>query len=138
VEAVAEWKDTLSSSDAFWLAGEPPERLGGLAGAPPPGVTERLPALASFVLSGRLGESLFLVAKARSAEPAGAQNLAELVRGLLALGRLSASMGPELSNVLDTVRIDQADDRVAISLEAPFDVVRQLLDDRRAEGAAPY
>lgn len=126
---LAEWQDALSPVDTFWIAGRPPSGLDRLAGTSAPGLSGPLPELASIALSGRLSQQLSLVAQARSAEPAGASSLAELVRGLLALGRLNnGAMGPELRELLDTVHVEQAGDRVAVSLDASFDVLKGLLD----------
>jgi hypothetical protein len=121
--------DALNGPESFWLAGKPPE----FVRASGPGSS-----IQSFRVSGHLGSELFLHARGRTADEKSAQELANVVRGLIALARLRGDSTAEratLEEAMESISIETAGDSVDLSLSMPYESVREILEpSARAQG----
>jgi hypothetical protein len=106
----------------FWAAGSA-SKLGVAALG---GATDDAP-LESFVLSARLDAELELQARGRARDADSAQKLADVLRGLVALGRLQKDGGgSELANVADAVSIEVLEREIDVGLRVPYETLRKL------------
>jgi hypothetical protein len=95
-------------------------------------------SIQSFRVSGHLGSELFLHARGRTVEEKSAQELANVVRGLIALARLRGDSTAEratLEEAMESISIETAGDSVDLSLSMPYESVREILKpSARAQG----
>ncbi len=130
-----EWSD-LPTDKSFWVAGETNNHFGQMWRTPD---GAELPPLRSFALSGRLDAEVNLRVRGKAADAEAAQKLAEVVRGLVALGSLQSGNRPEMSALVDSVQIGQLDDEVEVSVSVPYETIRALrrqAEKKAAEEAA--
>ncbi len=121
--------------DAFWFAGTPPEAVQGLVGR---GSANE--SLRSFAVTGRLDADLVLRARGQAVDSKKAQELADVLRGLIALGRLqqdSSPRGAALGRVMESVSVQLADRLIDVNLTVPYDSIRELLESRGKVAAQP-
>lgn len=117
--------------EAFWLAGAPPEFVKGLVDR-----GGEKASLRSFAVTGRLEIDILLRARGKAKDPKTAQELADVVRGLVALGRLRQDSSREsaiLGKMAESVEVELAEEAIDVSLLVPYDSIRQLLDRQRKE-----
>jgi hypothetical protein len=67
-----------------------------------------------------------MVAKGKASDPAAAKKIADVVRGVIAMGSLQQQSSPEFQAVLDSVQIEVLDNEVQISLVVPYETLRRL------------
>ncbi len=121
-------------SETFWFAGAPPEFVHGLVGRG----TDKV-SLRSFAVTGRLDTDMLLRARGEAVDGKTAQELADAVRGLVALGRLredGSREGAAFGKILESISIDLVEDEIDVSLLVPYDSIRQLLSRKRKEPVA--
>lgn len=127
---MAGWSADAIEGETFWIVGRPASGMTaflGESGAP------ELPPLQSFALFGRLSQDLALRARGHASDATAAQQLADVARGFLALGRLSEKTTDELKGVLDTVAIGQVDDEVEVTMTVPHDTLVRFIEQRSAD-----
>jgi hypothetical protein len=121
--------------ETFWFAGTPPDFVHGLVGR-----GSEKASLRSFAVTGRLDTDLLLRARGQAVDSKTAQELADVVRGLVALGRLrqdSSPQGAVLGKMMESVSVELVDDAVDVNLLVPYDSIRQLLESQRKVAAQP-
>jgi hypothetical protein len=123
---VESWGYGDFAGEAFWIAGKPNGAVDSVLGRAGDG-----PALRSFALSGRLSTDLSVTARGKAADSGAAQKLADVVRGLVALGRLQQGGNPQIARIADAVSIEIAGDEVHLGLAVPYETVRSLFDGER-------
>jgi len=126
--------DELSGCDALCLVGL------GSAGIEasrrrPLGERSEMPALRSYALSVRTGTEIRVRARAEADSPKGAGEIADLVRGVIALGALSPQ-SVSSTPALESVEIETIDERVEFSFEVDSRSLRQWLRDREKAEAS--
>lgn len=96
----------------------------------PDEVESQVSQVAAFAAGARVngGVSGTLTAEARDEETG--RNLRDLVQGFLALARLQVGSRPELSGLLDSIRLTVAGTNVTLAFDLPSDAVLELLPDR--------
>ncbi len=122
------------AGETFWLAGAPPDFVKGFVDR-----GGENPSLRSFAVTGRLETDLILRARGRAADPKTAKELADVVRGLVALGRLRQDSSREsaiLGEMAQSVSVELADEAIDVSLLVPYDSIRQLLSSQREKASA--
>jgi hypothetical protein len=120
--------------EAFWLAGTPPDAVNGLVGR---GIENA--SLVSFAVTGRLETDLLLRARGRTKDPKTARELSDVVRGLVALGRLRQDSSPQsaiLGEMAESVSVELEEEAIDVSLLVPYDSIRQLLRSQQKEATA--
>jgi hypothetical protein len=127
------WGYGSFAEESFWIAGKPSKTLNAMVGR-----GSEVPPLQSFALSGRLASELSLRLRGKAADAASAQKLADLVRGLVALGRLQMgpnSSSPELGTIADSIQVELQAEQIDVSLTVPYETIRKLSERRRKEAA---
>ncbi|HSF17714.1 MAG TPA: hypothetical protein VLK65_19385 [Vicinamibacteria bacterium] len=112
-------------NETFWLAGKAPKTIGSLLGSGP---QADVPSIRSFALSGRLSHDLELKAQGKASDASAAQQIADVARGMTALGRFREGMDPAFRSVLESVSVAQLDDRVEVSVTVPNAAMERLLE----------
>jgi len=81
------------------------------------------------VLLSDLGDKLGVEAKLMTTEPEMADSMASIVRGLISLQAFNDDMDPEVASVLQSTRVDVADNILQISLALNPDIVVSALEN---------
>lgn len=115
------WGEGHFARDTFWVAASPEQGLGQVIPQ-----AANFPPIQSFAFSGRLDTELALRAKGQAADSEAATKLADVVRGFVALGSLQKGENPDLGVILDSIRIEQVDNEVAVSLSVPYETLERL------------
>ena len=100
----------------------------------PAEVIERLPPITRFSASGQVNGGLEAVIRADATDEQSANEWRDVVRGIVALGRLQASQVPELQDLIDSIQIGGTGNTIALSLSVPASVFEGL---GRVAGSAP-
>ena len=122
---LAGWIDELALDETFWCVGSGDARLSRF-------LTQRhseaptIPPLQSFAISGNLSMDVTLTARGEASDPEAARKMADVVRGLVALGSLQGPDRPEIQALLDSISIGTLDERVEVSLGVPYETLRRL------------
>lgn len=85
-----------------------------------------LPALRSLTVVGDLDPQLSLSLTGETADEAAARNLADLVRGLLAMAALQAQQKPELQQLASAFSVTNEANRVLVSARIPYELLDGL------------
>src|SRR5688572_17442394 len=93
----------------------------GLGGADA-GTPLQLPALQSLIVTGDLEPMLSVQITGGAADPAGATNLADVVRGFVALASLQAGSNPELKQLASAISVTTNASEVQINARIPYEV----------------
>jgi len=102
----------------------------------PPGLAERLPAITWFSVSGHINGGLRGVIRAEARDEEAANNLRDVVRGFMALGKLQAGSNPQVQLMVDSLELGGAGKTVALSFAVPaevFDAVGAMAPKKKAE-----
>jgi hypothetical protein len=116
--------------ETFWFAGAPPDFVHGLVGR-----EKKASTLRSFAVTGRLDTDLVVRARAEAIDAAKAQELADVLRGLVAFGRLQQG-DAGLGKILESISVDLVDDEIDVNLLVPYESIRELLDKKSREATA--
>ena len=92
----------------------------------PQAVSDRLPPITWFAVSGRVDGGLQAALSAEARDDESAKNLREVVGGFLALAKLQTSSKPEFQRFVDSLEIRGTGHTVALSLNVPAEVFDAL------------
>ena len=95
-----------------------------------------LPPLQSLTLTGDLGPQLSLALTGVAADEAAATQLADVVRGLVALLSLQAQQKPELAQLGSAFNVSTETNRVLISAQIPYELLEALQPKKKEEPPA--
>jgi hypothetical protein len=127
--------ETVRPGSTFWMVGDQSVLAHMPKGVPAPGGSGEsigLPPLKTVVVTGDLDPVVAFEATGEAADPAAAQNLADVVRGFVALASLQAAQKPELKQLASAVSITTDASKVRINGRFPY----EMLDALRAKKAA--
>jgi hypothetical protein len=121
----------------FWMVGDQSllARMPGSVPLPGEAGAVNLPPLQSIVVTGDLEPSLAMEAVGQARDEAAARNLADVVRGFLALAQLQASQKPELQGLASAVSVTTDGLKVQISARLPFELLDALQPKKTAQVA---
>jgi hypothetical protein len=133
--------ETVKPGSTFWMVGDQtllsnmPKSIPGMGG---PGTSQsiELPALKSLIVTGDLDPQVSLDVTGEAGDEAAARNLADVVRGFVALASLQANQKPELKQLASAISVTTEASRVHIAARVPYDVIESL-QPRRAATAPP-
>ena len=106
----------------------------------PAEVASQLPAINWFSAKGFIGTGLEGQLRVETRDEASAQNLQDVIRGFMALGRLQTGQHPELAEFLNSVQLGSNGKTVSLSFSLPsemIDALRALRAERARPVAAP-
>jgi hypothetical protein len=132
--------EKVRPGSTFWVVGDQ-SLLAGLPtsipapGASADGATVNLPALRSLTVTGDLDPEVSLNATGEAADEAAAKNLADVVRGLVALASLQAQQKPELQQLASAVSVATDANRVLVSARLPYELLDALQAKSKPEAA---
>ena len=122
-----------TAAETLWVVGvggrNLPSPLGGASAA-----LANVPALASFSLSARVGSNVKIWARAETRDTDTAGNLADLVRGIVAMGALQKQADESLQELYESLEVETIDELVDISFEVDADTVREYFGTMAGEG----
>ena len=112
-----------------WAVGQ----VEGLAGRAnlPDAVRAQLPAISRFAAGGRVNGGLSGTIRADARDEQSAQNLRDVLRGLVALAQLQAGSRPAWQAVLESFQLGGSGSTVAISFTIPANVIELLMPEER-------
>jgi hypothetical protein len=128
--------ETVKPGSTFWMAGDQallsrmPQVVPG-AGASGAGM--QLPALRSVIVTGDLDPLVALQITGETADMAAAQNLADIVRGLVAMASLHAQQKPELKQLASAVSVTTDAHRVQVNARFPYALLDTLQPKRAVD-----
>jgi hypothetical protein len=132
--------ESIKPGSTFWVAGDQsllskmPTSLPGGAG----GAGMQLPALRSMIVTGDLDPVVALQITGETADVASAQNLADIVRGLVAMASLQAQQKPELRQLASAVSVTTEAERVLVNARFPYELLDSMQPKKRdAAGVTP-
>jgi hypothetical protein len=122
---------SLESGNNFWAVG----RFDALQTQAhlPQEVTTRLPAITWFAASGHVNSGLRGTLRAEARDEDAANNLRDVVRGFLALGKMQAGSRPDIQAMMQSLELSGTGKTVEISFVVPaavFDVIGDVHNQR--------
>ncbi|HEY7516355.1 MAG TPA: hypothetical protein VIC87_17825 [Vicinamibacteria bacterium] len=129
--------EKVRPGSAFWMVGDQsllanlPKSVTGPAGD----AQVTLPALRSLTVTGDLDPLVSLSVTGEASDPAGATNLADVVRGFLALAALQAGQKPELKALASAITVATDQNRVLVNARIPYETLDALQGPRKAASA---
>ena len=132
--------ESVKPGSTFWAVGDQsvlsrlPLSIPGAAGQG----SVALPPVKSVVVTGDLDPMVAVELTGEAVDGKAAQNLADVVRGLVALASLQASQKPELKELASAVSVTTDATRVHVNLRLPYELIDSLSGKRpvAAGGAA--
>jgi hypothetical protein len=130
--------ESVRPGSTFWVAGDQtilqrmPKTIPG--GGPGTSQSIELPTLKSVIVTGDLDPEVALDVTGEAADEAAARNLADVVRGFVALASLQAGQKPELKQLASAVSVTTEQTRVRVNARVPYALLDSL--QRGGPGAA--
>jgi hypothetical protein len=123
--------EKVRPGSTFWMVGDQSLLAGMPTSVPAPGAsgdgaTVSLPALKSLTVTGDLDPQVSLSITGDAVDELAAKNLADVVRGFVALMSLQAQQKPELQRLASAVTVATEANRVLISARIPYEVLDAL------------
>jgi hypothetical protein len=113
-----------NQSDTAWAVGRY-EALAAHAQLPVE-VTSRIPPITLFSVAGHVNDTVSGTVKAETRDDQSAQNLRQVVQGLIALARMQVGSQPDLQNLLQSVQLSGSGRTVAVSFSVPSTLLDRL------------
>lgn len=131
----------------FWMVGDQSLLAGMPSSIPAPGATGgaeggagatiSLPALRSLTVTGDLDPQVSLDLTGEAADEPAAKNLADVVRGFVALMSLQAQQKPELQQLASAFNVATEQNRVLVTARIPYAMIDALSAKAQAGKPAP-
>jgi hypothetical protein len=132
--------ETVRPGSTFWMVGDQSVLSQMPKGLPGPDGDVQglgLPPLKSVVVTGDLDPVVSFEATGEASDPAAAQNLADVVRGFVAMASLQASQKPELKQLASGVSITTDANKVRIAGRFAYELLDALRPKKAADAGAP-
>ena len=135
--------ERVKPGSTFWMVGDQSLLSNLPQSVPAPGGSDgaslQLPAVQNLIVTGDLDPQIAVEATAETADEVAAKNLADVLRGVLALGALQGNQKPELKELASAVSVTTDATRVHVNLRVPYELIDSLSGKRpvAAGGAAP-
>ena len=126
--------ERVKPGSTFWMVGDQ-TLLANLPKSVPMGGSEStvtLPTLKSLVVSGDLEPVVSLAITGDAADEPSAKNLADVVRGLVAMVSMQGSQKPELKQLASAVSVTTEASRVQVNARIPYELIEALSPQRAA------
>lgn len=126
--------ERVETGSNAWAVG----RFGDLSalGVLPDDVANRMPAVSSFTLSGRVNGGLSGALSIEGRDEAAGQNLRDVFRGFMALAKMQTAEQPALQTMLDSLQLGGTGTLVTMSFRLPSEAL-DFIFSSAAAGAAP-
>jgi hypothetical protein len=129
--------ERIRPGSTFWMVGDQsllanlPKSVTGPAGDS----QVALPALRSLTVTGDLDPLVAVSVTGEAQDAAGAANLADVVRGFVALAALQAAQKPELKALTEAITVATEENRVLVNARIPYETLDALQPPRKAASA---
>ena len=135
--------EKIRPGSTFWMVGDQSLLASLPTSMPAPGAsadtagTLSLPALTGLTVTGDLDPQVSVCVTGDAKDALAAKNLADVVRGLVAMASLQAQQKPELQQLASAVSVATEENRVLVSARVPYELLEALQPKRspRAAGA---
>jgi hypothetical protein len=114
----------------LWMVGDQsllaalPRTLPGAGGGNAPSFN--LPPLRSLMATADLDPAVVFEVEGEAADPAAAKNLADIIRGIMALATMQAQQKPELQSLASAVSVTNDQSRVLLNARLPYELLDSL------------
>jgi len=141
--------EQVRPGSTFWMVGDQslmdqmprsvPAPGAPMSGGPAPMQSLQLPGLKSMIVTGDLDPVMAVEATGEAADVTAAKNLADVVRGFVALAALQAGQKPELKELASSISVSTEANQVRVNARVPYEVLDALQPKprNRTEGAEP-
>ena len=101
----------------------------------PPEVLQKLPAINWLTVTGHVNGGLRAAVRAEARDDASAQNLREVLQGILALAKLQTGQNNEFAALTNSIELGGDGNTVSLGLSVPMELVDKLIALRAAAAA---
>jgi len=132
--------EKVRPGSTFWMVGDQSLLAGMPSSVPAPGASVdgaaiSLPALKSLTVTGDLDPQVSLAVTGEATDELAAKNLADVVRGFVAIMSLQAQQKPELSQLASAVTVATQANQVLVSARIPYELLDALQPKAKAAPA---
>jgi hypothetical protein len=115
----------LNPQEMFWFAGDPSSIMSNVPATAPsiPAISSIQSIYGSVNVNAAVTMKVIVIAKDQTA----AGQLADFVRGLIALGNLAGGQNPDLAELMRGLQVTQSASELDLSLTFPLDLLQKLL-----------
>jgi hypothetical protein len=129
--------EKVRPGSTFWMVGDQSLLAGMPSSVPAPGASVdgaaiSLPALKSLTVTGDLDPQVSLAVTGEATDELAAKNLADVVRGFVAIMSLQAQQKPELSQLASAVTVATQANQVLVSARIPYELLDALQPKAKA------
>jgi hypothetical protein len=129
--------ERVKPGSTFWMVGDQSLLANLPSSVPAPGGSDgaslQLPAVRNLIVTGDLDPQIALDLTADTADAPAAKNLADMVRGLLALAALQGNQKPELKELASSVNITTEANQVHLNARITHELFLSLQPKKTAE-----
>ncbi len=124
--------EKIRPGSTFWMVGDPSLLASLPTSVPAPGASAdgaasmSLPALTGLTVTGDLDPQVSLAITGEAKDALAAKNLADVVRGLVAMASLQAQQKPELQQLASAVSVATEENRVLVNARFPYELLDAL------------
>lgn len=121
--------ESVRPGSTFWMVGDQTLLADMPRSVPAPGAggaAMQLPGLKSLVVTGDLDPVVAFDVTGEASDEAAARNLADIVRGFVALVNLQAAQRPELKDLASAVSVTTEATKLRIQARVPYEVIDSL------------
>lgn len=134
--------EQVKPGSAFWMVGDQTLLKNLPSSIPAPGAqgasnSITLPNLQSLLVTGDLESAVSLSVTGETTDDAAARNLADVVRGFVALMALQAQQKPELKDLGSAIQVSTEGRRVLLSARFPYELLDALQGPPRSASVQP-
>ena len=127
--------EKIQPGSTFWMVGDQSLLASLPTSIPAPsasagGGSVALPSLVGLTVTGDLDPQVSVAVTGEAKDAAAAKNLADVVRGLVAMASLQAAQKPELSQLASAVSVATEENRVLVSARIPYETLDALQPKR--------
>jgi hypothetical protein len=135
--------EKVRPGSTFWMVGDQsllaslPTSLPAPGASADSGATVSLPALTGLTVTGDLDPQVSVLITGEARDALAAKNLADVVRGIVAMASLQAQQKPELQQLASAVSVATEENRVLVSARVPYELLEALQPKKAAVTPAP-
>jgi hypothetical protein len=124
--------EKVRPGSTFWMVGDQSLLASLPTSIPAPGAsadgtaTMTLPALTGLIVTGDLDPQVSVAITGEAKDALAAKNLADVVRGLVAMASLQAQQKPELQQLASAISVATEENRVLVNARFPYELLEAL------------
>ena len=124
--------EKVRPGSTFWMVGDQsllaslPTSIPAPGGSAEGGASLTLPALTGLTVTGDLDPQVSLAITGEARDALAAKNIADVVRGLVAMASLQAQQKPELQQLASAISVATEENRVLVNARVPYEMLEAL------------